>query len=158
MRLRSARSFIHKAARGVAQFFESRGPINPEVVIDRVFRTIEMLLVSVLIGVLGSVVGNTVLLALMYILQYAAGLYIGIPLARWLAPPTRALMITLAMLMSTQMVILADPLVTLAKAAIDVDVQEARRSYDEVLRRQHHYACSRSGITPEECDARMRYD
>jgi hypothetical protein len=115
--------------------------INTEAVIERIFRFLEMILIAALVSVALSAVSPFGALAAELILSGLAGLYIGIPAARWVVRRKRGRVWRVtgfeigffALLFATQAALATHGLQALLKATFQIDAEAARAAYWDAL-------------------------
>ncbi|SEJ87191.1 hypothetical protein SAMN05518849_11661 [Sphingobium sp. AP50] len=148
----------------LARWAANFGRINVDKAIDRSFRFLEMIILSTLVGFALKVVEPTIGLFVTVLMSVFAGIYLGLPIARWhveclqrpLSPSHRkryaaTASITLG-LTAVQLVI---PLQTLLSATMQIDTKKARKAYSETMDRIEETGCARAHMSIEECEKRL---
>lgn len=141
--------------------------IKPDAVVDRLFRYIEMLAVTAVIGTVVSVLDKGAGRVTGFLMGALAGVYIAVPITRWfehLDAPRRfvpgrgfaAIMMTAMLAMTSAFY--ADLAVGVLRQTVQVDEGRAKQALKEWQRNMAEQNCIRGGTSwaqAEKCLARV---
>lgn len=145
---------FNKLTRIVRKSLGELKPVDEQAVIDRSFRFLEMIFLTVLVGALYSVVDSRWSIILTLLMNFAAGLYIALPLVRWLKPAKGKKLSTLgfALAFGSLAIAITFPLQALVRATVDFNEDRALQEYVKAKEKGYLLGCLRSRRKAEICE------
>lgn len=145
---------MRRADKAFKKGFKNLGPIDVGASIDRVFRFLEMSFVAALLGVVYGIVSPDWAHFLTLAMSVAAGVYLGLPVARWIEPKksSRQWTFMLATAFGFSSAMLVMPVQALVRATFSIDETAAVKEYARIQGRFAGMGCVQAHRwPPEQC-------